>query len=113
MLMLLFTVPVYIAAALSAIWGRGITYAVTAKGDRVTRDRIGAFSAHLCLAGGIVGSVGIGLVIRHGHLLLMPSLWAAEIVLLICLPPLLLSYLRGRRFRLGAAAETQTGYLGG
>jgi cellulose synthase (UDP-forming) len=62
MTMLVATVPVYVTAAITALARRPLAYAVTAKGDLATPDRLRTFRPHLVWATVTLMGLAVGLV---------------------------------------------------
>ena len=82
----LITGPVFCAAAMAQLWGRPLTYVVTAKGSAATGDSWHTFRPHLLWLATALGCIAVGLVLDHDFPTL--HLWAA-LVALICVAPIL------------------------
>jgi cellulose synthase/poly-beta-1,6-N-acetylglucosamine synthase-like glycosyltransferase len=85
MLLDLLTAPVYVAAAAAQLFGRPLSYVVTAKGSAATRDTWRTFRPHLIWAGASAAAMVAGLFLGHDY----PALYVwAGVTVLICLLPL-------------------------
>jgi cellulose synthase (UDP-forming) len=62
MAMLVATIPVYVSAAITALAGRPLAYAVTAKGDLTSPDRLRTFRPHLVWAAVVLAALVTALV---------------------------------------------------
>jgi cellulose synthase (UDP-forming) len=95
--------PVYVVAAIAAALRRPLTYIVTAKGRLRRADTLRTFRLHLCWAGGWLGVLAAGLLVRPGHAAV--GLWAALSLAIGLAPPL--AVLAGRlRARLADRAAS-------
>ena len=104
MVLFLAAIPVYVSAALSFLTGRPLAYAVTAKGDLTSPDRLRTFQPHLIwITGGLI-LIFAGMLV--GPVLLHPfaALWAL-VTIVVCAFPIVV-YLVTRRKKEKRAATS-------
>lgn len=85
MALLLMCIPIYVAAAMQALCRRKLTYAVTAKGNLATPDRIRTFTQHIMWALLLVAML-IGSFFGLGSAYFATKFWLSAL-LVICLSP--------------------------
>ena len=97
MVLFLAAIPVYVSAALSFVTGRPLAYAVTAKGDLTSPDRMRTFQPHLFwISGGLIlifAGMLVGPVLLHPY----SFLWALVTLVVAGFP--IVVYLVSRRRR--------------
>ncbi len=97
MVLFLAAIPVYVSAALSFVTGRPLAYAVTAKGDLTSPDRLRTFQPHLLwISGGLVlifAGMLVGPVLIHPYAVF----WALVTMVVAGFP--IVVYLVSRRKR--------------
>ncbi|MFC5662499.1 glycosyltransferase family 2 protein [Kitasatospora misakiensis] len=90
----LFAGPVYVAAAIAAILRRPLAYAVTAKGDLRSAERLSTFRLHLLWAAVAAGLLAASFTLHHGIWLL--RFWAGVSMFTGIAPPVI-SFVSARR----------------
>ncbi|MCL2788540.1 MAG: glycosyltransferase [Micrococcales bacterium] len=79
-------IPIYVSAALSFLAGRPLAYAVTAKGDLTSPDRLSTFRPHLFwVAGGLIlllAGMTIGPILVHPTV----AIWALVTIVVAAVP---------------------------
>jgi cellulose synthase/poly-beta-1,6-N-acetylglucosamine synthase-like glycosyltransferase len=103
MAMLAATIPVYAAAAFTALARRPLAYAVTAKGNLSSPDRLRTFRAHLAWAGLAIGGIGTALAMHRDAPAILSWLSVTSAVTLAPAAGHLVSRLRRRGAGAGAA----------
>lgn len=103
MAMLVATVPVYVAAAVTALGRRPLAYAVTAKGDLASPDRLRTFRPHLVWAA--VAATALGAVLLGQHTAGMITGWLVVTLLSVLAPVAAHLWSRARRRTPTAAAR--------
>ena len=97
MMLFLAAIPIYVSAALSFVTGRPLAYAVTAKGDLTSPDRLRTFEPHLVwISGGLIlilAGILIGPILVHP----LAVLWALVTIVVAAFP--IVAYLVSRRKR--------------
>lgn len=94
----LFAGPVYVAAAVAALFRRPLAYAVTAKGDLRTTESVRTFRLHLlwaALAGGVLAAS-----FAFSNNLLVLRVWAGVSMFTGLMPPLIAWYTGSRDRRM-------------
>ncbi len=102
-LLSLMTGPIYVAAAVSALFRRPLSYVVTAKGDSASPDSLQTFRAHV----GWALALGVALVVSfvQGNDVLPLRIWACVTITASCLP--ILIYLLDARSARSAASRPE------
>jgi len=105
MLLALFAVPIYVAAATAALLRRPLAYAVTAKGRLRSVDLPRAFRTHALWAGVGVALLGSSAWFQYNSIAL--RCWAGLSILVGVLPPVIAwcTWLRNRRVAAPAEEE--------
>ena len=90
MVLALFAGPVYLAAAVAAIRGRPLAYAVTAKGNLSAGESPRTFRLHLAWAAGAAVLLAVSFVAHHDYLAL--RVWCGLTLFTGLGPPLIAAY---------------------
>ncbi len=90
----LFAGPVYVAAAVAALFRRPLAYAVTAKGELRSAESLATFRLHLMWAGFSGGLLAASFVFSHDLVVL--RFWAGVSLVTGLMPPLISAF-TGRR----------------
>ncbi|MFQ6485388.1 glycosyltransferase [Brachybacterium epidermidis] len=96
-LITLFTGPIYVVAGLTAMLGRKLAYAVTAKGEMRTVEKMSTFRPHLVFAGGAL--IALIISVFMGNQFIWLRFWAFLTLFAGLTPPILawIGNLRARR----------------